>query len=523
MTAINYLNRISALHFLLLLLIAFIAYSPVISSYFLADDFTLIGRTANEGVFFTWGEDTGGYLRPVTLASYWADYQLWGFNPAGYHVTNIILHAVAGIALFLFSARLYREWLTDTGFILPAFLTATLFLVLPSHSESVSWIAGRTDLIAAAVSLTATYFFIRHVTDRGISSALISILLLAAAVYAKESAIIIPAVWVLLYLMLKSSSRTPSPTRQSGWLIASGFIIILYLLSRRLIFGSFAGESGTGFSSNFPFAEIPGNLVRYILRVLLPAFPLRVIVFLSSPVGIILIFVFISALLLILIRAFRNADSGTLRLSAVAAAAFLISLLPVIGFKVSIVEVLSERFLYIPSAFACIGLVSLLNGIFRSRRLFISVLSGLILLEFIALRWINDRWITAGDLSKNIASEVSAYDPDSVVILNLPDHFRGAYVLRSGLSNAATVFQGNERRGEYKVLSTHSLLSVEDEIHVSADASRIELILPEPLEFCSISETMYHSRQNCDTLIVIPPRHVKILFFSNGRMHSLQN
>jgi tetratricopeptide (TPR) repeat protein len=82
-----------------------------------------------------------GYYRPVTTLSYVLDHWFWGLQPFGYHVTNVLLHAICSVWVGLILIRL--DFDPE-----PAILTALLFAVHPIHTESVAWISGRTDLLA---------------------------------------------------------------------------------------------------------------------------------------------------------------------------------------------------------------------------------------------------------------------------------------------------------------------------------------------------------------------------------------
>jgi tetratricopeptide (TPR) repeat protein len=88
------------------------------------------------------------YYRPVTTLSYVLEYRLWGARPRGFHGTNLLLHLGCCALVFL----LCRQ----AGAALLAALMATLlFGLFPRSTESVTWISGRTDLLAALGALGA--------------------------------------------------------------------------------------------------------------------------------------------------------------------------------------------------------------------------------------------------------------------------------------------------------------------------------------------------------------------------------
>ncbi|MGP8271620.1 MAG: tetratricopeptide repeat protein [Terracidiphilus sp.] len=83
-----------------------------------------------------------GNWHPLTWISHMVDWSLYGKNPAGYHVTNLCLHAANAILLFLL--LLYM-----TGTLARSAIVAFLFALHPAHVESVAWIAERKDVLCA--------------------------------------------------------------------------------------------------------------------------------------------------------------------------------------------------------------------------------------------------------------------------------------------------------------------------------------------------------------------------------------
>ncbi|MCZ7584227.1 MAG: hypothetical protein M5R36_13310 [Deltaproteobacteria bacterium] len=152
-----------------------------------------------------------GYYRPVITISYMIDYALWGLNPTGYHLTNILTHLGAVVFLFFILLRLFR------GRALAPFLASLLFAVHPIHTESVTWIAGRTDTVCGLFLFLSMGLYMRWADGfaarkgiaidvpgvppadpaAGTSGALAlwaSIFIFLVAMLAKEMAIILPAV-----------------------------------------------------------------------------------------------------------------------------------------------------------------------------------------------------------------------------------------------------------------------------------------------------------------------------------------
>lgn len=89
---------------------------------------------------------SGFYYRPLVTLSYWLDFQLWGLDPAFMHLENIVVHLVNVLLVYLIASRLPLSIEIKS---LPC-LCALLFGLHPINSESVNWIAGRTDVCGIA-------------------------------------------------------------------------------------------------------------------------------------------------------------------------------------------------------------------------------------------------------------------------------------------------------------------------------------------------------------------------------------
>jgi len=147
----------------LALLSVAVGHAPALTGPFVWDDRVLISGPAGiqqqedplralSGVFWAdpLGNQTGRYYRPLAIASFIADDLLWEGHPAGFHVSNLLLHLICCALVFLLC-----RW-GGAGPALAALLAAG-FGLLPRLSESVDWISGRTDLIAAVGALTALW------------------------------------------------------------------------------------------------------------------------------------------------------------------------------------------------------------------------------------------------------------------------------------------------------------------------------------------------------------------------------
>ena len=212
---------------LVLILVCFAVYSNTFQNDFMWDDEKLIvdnhyikslGHIPYLYSFKYWKYDHPfkgpGQYRPVRATTFAIDYSLWKLNPAGYHLTNLILHSINVILIYFLIFRLKQEHESDNTegnriiFVLMGLpvLTALLFAVHPIHTESVTWVKNRSDLLAFMFYLVAFHLFITHTSQKNIipfirtySAALICFCL---AVLSKEMAITLPLILVLYAAVL---------------------------------------------------------------------------------------------------------------------------------------------------------------------------------------------------------------------------------------------------------------------------------------------------------------------------------
>jgi protein O-mannosyl-transferase len=134
-----------------------------------------------------------GFFRPVIALTYRADRILWGANPAGYHLANVLWHLLATFLVYGVALR--------TGLSLPAaWMAAMLFSVLPVHTETVAWVQGRVDLVPTALVLLAFLALLTACRDAGAARwcwAGLAGAAFFAALLAKESVASIPLAWAM--------------------------------------------------------------------------------------------------------------------------------------------------------------------------------------------------------------------------------------------------------------------------------------------------------------------------------------
>ena len=120
---------------------------------------------------------------PLTYTTFWLEHKLWGFNPTGYHVVNVLLH----LANTLLVWHLLRR-LTVPG----AWVVAAVFAVHPLHVESVAWVIERKDVLSGLFYLAAVLAWLRFVEQPGPRRYMVPLMLYAAALLSKSIVVTLP-------------------------------------------------------------------------------------------------------------------------------------------------------------------------------------------------------------------------------------------------------------------------------------------------------------------------------------------
>ncbi len=96
----------------------------------------------------------GDYI-PITILSYWADFQLWGPRAAGFHLSNLLLHVIGSCLLFLLLKRLTMRPVASM-------IAALLFALHPLNTEAVTWISERKSVMAMLWMLLSFHAFLNY-------------------------------------------------------------------------------------------------------------------------------------------------------------------------------------------------------------------------------------------------------------------------------------------------------------------------------------------------------------------------
>ncbi len=300
------------------------------------------------------------FYRPISILSYWTDLKIWGFNPSGFHLTNILLHIINSILFFYIAAGLGFKRIY-------ALLSSILFSLYPLHFENVAWISGRTDLLSFLFAGAATLFFLQYRRNHRLPGLIFSSFFFFLSLLSKENSIFLFVIFFFFLLIDNKSikysliSISPYVFFLGTWLVIRYYVLnpIEIRFSWEILRNIFSVTGFYTFKSLFPLnlsisidtQDVFSNHIYQLLGFL------------------ILIAVIILAVLLTFKKNFKNKVSFAI-------VAFYLLLFPSIAvLLVSTAKSLAAwRFLYAPSAVLIGILFHLLSKWIKSKRVLFPVL-----------------------------------------------------------------------------------------------------------------------------------------------------
>ncbi|MFC1807328.1 tetratricopeptide repeat protein [Candidatus Omnitrophota bacterium] len=146
-------------------------------------DISSLPKIFTEGIIAGAGKVSFSY-RPMQIVTYMVDYSIARNSVLVYHISNLVFHLVVGCLIF---------WLVDALFDkrILSFMTSLLFIVHPIHTEAVSYISGRADMLAGIGILTALICYIRFINLGSFRYIYLSIFAYVFALLARENSFIL--------------------------------------------------------------------------------------------------------------------------------------------------------------------------------------------------------------------------------------------------------------------------------------------------------------------------------------------
>jgi tetratricopeptide (TPR) repeat protein len=200
-------------------------YAPVRDYPFISlDDTTYVSENSHLAAGLTWAGTAwvftavhGGNWHPITGLSHMLDVELFGLEPGWHHVTNVVLHVLSTLLLFLVLRRATGDW----G---PSLFVAALFAVHPLRVESVVWIAERKDVLSTFLLMLTIWSYVLYVQRRSRAWYVIAFVCGALGLMAKPMLVSLPFLLLLLDVWPLNRTRLslqaaahPTPGAPCGW------------------------------------------------------------------------------------------------------------------------------------------------------------------------------------------------------------------------------------------------------------------------------------------------------------------
>ena len=282
----------------IIILASIIPYINAPKGYFIWDDINLILmdyqikswnflKNVFSRDFFGFSDNSRkyGYYRPAVTITYMIDWKLFGKNPAGYHWMNILYHVVNCLLVFGILMRLFKRRP------LVPLISTLLFATTPIHTESVTWIAGRTDPICALFYFASFYFYIvyservalkegymepvtpgREAAFKGGGLMLLfSLLLFILSILSKEMAVSLPILIVVYNLIYISKFKWKRFSRYISSFVLFFAVSGMYILVR-LFKVSLSEQAKDPFDLVTTILSFIKTISLYIWKILFPVY-----------------------------------------------------------------------------------------------------------------------------------------------------------------------------------------------------------------------------------------------------------
>lgn len=304
--------------------------------------------------YHTGGGETLNFYRPLATLSFAADYKVWKLNPFGYHLSNVILHVLNGVFIFVILLSLFKKYFLSL-------IPAGLFLIHPINSEAVNYVSNRTDLLMVFFFLSAFYAYVIYRRKGKTFFLILSLVFYAFSFLSKEiGAVLILFVAGYEWIFFKKSRKSKS-------VIIFAVLFTAYALLRTCVL-NFPAPEAYSHNIGFRFLIFGQTLLTYLKLFFLPVnlhmeYDMPILEPHLALAGALL---FISMILLIKYRAFEMPVIFGLFW-------FTGGLLPVSGIIVPINNVVSEHYLYLSSIGVFIVSAALCGALWNASPHFIKV------------------------------------------------------------------------------------------------------------------------------------------------------
>ena len=338
---------------------------------------------------FTTGHQANWH--PLTWLSHILDVELFGLNPLGHHLHNLVLHIINTILLFWVLQKM-------TGAIWPSAFAAMAFGLHPLHVESVAWAAERKDVLCALFWMLTMAAYLKYARRGGFLRYVLVILCFALGLMAKPMIVTLPIVLLILDFWPLGRMQTGRSETVCGdcrpmslsrliaekiplFLLVFASCIITYLVQQK---GGAVDKLGE-FPLTSRIANVLVSYMSYLYKTVLPKdlavpYPYPFLGWpLWKPVAAFLLLISISGFVIYHMKKRPYLLAGWLW--------YIVTLIPVIGLVQIGVQTMADRYMYLPSVGIFIMIswaAAQLTATWRYRKMILGTLAGVLIIAMIS-------------------------------------------------------------------------------------------------------------------------------------------
>ena len=298
----------------------------------------------------------GNYYRPLFLLWFLVNYSLFDAWSPGWHLTSVLLHALASLLVWLTARRLVGP--------AAALIAGLVFALHPIHVEAVAWVSGVTEPLLAVCLMGSFWGHLRGLEGGGDSGRwrALSLLAYALALLSKETAVVLPLLLIAHSWTCGSAGARPLARAREALRIAWPYLLLiaLYAAARHVALGGL-GHARRPIPLSTMALTWPLLLFTYLKRLLWPvglsAFDDTRYVGQPGLANLVLPALSLVAVVVVLALLARRAPPAV----AFAALWMVIPILPVLNTSVFFRELLHDRYVYLPSIGFAILVAALLQ------------------------------------------------------------------------------------------------------------------------------------------------------------------
>lgn len=390
---------------------AFALYWPVLHLTPFSDDHSALWNSGVRGI--PW---RNGIFRPLSDFSFRLGYFVWGIGVEGHRAFNIIVHAFNAYLLCTLVRRWSPERAWGTGL-----LSGALFLVYPFHQESVVWLVGRESSLGTLSVLLGLVIGGQAWNVRIRSLSLTVIMILGLLCY-ESALLLIP----IAFIAARSRITERWSEMRAVLLILTG-VGVLYIAVRT--WQADANDYIIGTLVQHPF-HLLANVPKVLARLFLPPA--------VDPSNQLLRGAVLAAAILIGFIWWSRTKPSNIARQQIVLWCSLILVACSVGYFAGVSTNTSEsdRFLYMPSAFLC-GLVGTVITMMTTRILRHGTTLFVVMVSILLLKQNHANWMEASRITRLCLAELPpAPQQGTLWVYGLPDDHQGAFIFRNGFPEA---------------------------------------------------------------------------------------